>query len=164
MAIKPLYAEKLSELSCKATADCSATESELAQAQADLVAKDETIAEKQTELDKAQVDMAKANDVILANAEEIDQLKSDLKNMTQKAEQKQADLDIANERIAELEKQLTAQPTECDVLAKYLDPVVRLNGETIYYGLKDNPDCESLNVEKGESLGGETITNVTGEN
>ena len=95
-------------------------------------------------------------DVTLAKA------KSDLASMTAKAEEKQAELNNANvalekakARIAELEKQLASQPTVCDVLKAHLEPVHRLNDDTIYYAVKD-ADCDFI---KGDvtSLGEETV-------
>ena len=55
----------------------------------------------------------------------------------------------------ELEKQLADQPTVCDVLKAHLEPVHRLNDETIYYAVKD-ADCDFI---KGDvtSLGEETV-------
>lgn len=66
-----------------------------------------------------------------------------------------AELEKAKARIAELEKQLADQPTVCDVLKAHLDPVHRLNDETIYYAVKD-ADCDFI---KGDvtSLGEETV-------
>ena len=90
------------------------------------------------------------------------QAKADLASMTAKAEEKQAELNNANAelnkakaRIAELEKQLADQPTVCDVLKAHLKPIFRLNGETIYYAVKD-ADCDFI---KGDvpSLGEETV-------
>ena len=97
-----------------------------------------------------------------ASDAELTKAKSDLASMTAKADAKQAELNNANAeldkakaRIAELEKQLADQPTVCDVLKAHLEPVHRLNDETIYYAVKD-ADCDFI---KGDvtSLGGETV-------
>lgn len=97
-----------------------------------------------------------------ASDAELTQAKADLASMTAKAEEKQAELNNANTelekakaRIAELEKQLADQPTVCDVLKAHLEPVHRLNDETIYYAVKD-ADCDFI---KGDvtSLGEETV-------
>ena len=97
-----------------------------------------------------------------ASDAELAKAKADLVAMTAKAEEKQAELtqanaelDKAKARIAELEKQLADQPTVCDVLKAHLEPVHRLNDETIYYAVKD-ADCDFI---KGDvtSLGGESI-------
>lgn len=94
--------------------------------------------------------------------EALAKAKADLASMTAKAEEKQAELNNANaeldkakSRIAELEKQLADQPTVCDVLKAHLEPVHRLNDETIYYAAKD-ADCDFI---KGDvtSLGEETV-------
>lgn len=97
-----------------------------------------------------------------ASDAELAKAKADLASMTAKAEEKQAELtqanaelDKAKARIAELEKQLADQPTVCDVLKAHLEPVHRLNDETIYYAVKD-ADCVFI---KGDvtSLDEETV-------
>ncbi|WP_439327608.1 hypothetical protein [Lonepinella sp. BR2357] len=142
MAIKPLYVEKLKELSCQQTSDCSACEQALAKANEDLTA-------QQAELTDTQAKLAEVSTALETAVAMLATAKSDLEQ--------------ANAKIAELEKQLSEQPTECDVLAKYLDPVPRLNGETVYYGLKKGIDCPDFSVIANSSLGDKEITLVTSE-
>lgn len=87
--------------------------------------------------------------------EELKKTQADLSSMTTKSEEKQAALDKANVRIAELEKQLAEQPTVCDVLKAHLEPVVRLNDEVVYYAIKD-VGCDGYDVTVAD-LGGEGI-------
>lgn len=114
------------------------------------------------ELTQAKADLANMTAKAEEKQAELTQTKADLASMTAKAEEKQAELNNANAelekakaRIAELEKQLADQPTVCDVLKAHLEPVHRLNDETIYYAVKD-ADCDFI---KGDvtSLGEESI-------
>lgn len=67
----------------------------------------------------------------------------------------------ANRRIAELEKQIANQPTECDILAKYLTPVFNLASEQLFFTIKPDLDCPDL-MDKLSSLGDEPLGNVGG--
>ena len=108
-----------------------------------------TNAELNEALAKAKADL---NAVISKSDADATKAKADLADVIAKAEAKQAELSKANEALA---KQLADQPTECDVLKAHLEPVHRLNGEQVYFAVKD-ADCDFI---KGDvtSLGGETV-------
>lgn len=69
-------------------------------------------------------------------------------------------LNIAQQKVAELQAELDAQPTVCEILAQHLYPVKRLNGEVIWYGLKNAEGCPDLVIKQDQSLGGVGITNA----
>lgn len=64
----------------------------------------------------------------------------------------------AEQRVAELEAQLANQPTECDILKKHLDPIRRLNGDVVGYGVKNPPEC----LENVAAITGLNPDNVIG--
>lgn len=91
----------------------------------------------------------------------LEQAKTELSSATTNAEEKQSELDKANARVAELEKQLAEQPTVCDVLKANLRPVQRLNGEVAYY-VPNETGCEGFNNIVSD-LSGDTIHNASGD-
>lgn len=64
--------------------------------------------------------------------------------------------------INELREQIANQPTVCEILAQHLDPIRRLNGEVIWYGLKNADGCPDLDTSKEQSLGNQDLTTVVG--
>lgn len=120
--------------------DCSALETELKQAQAELESAKQDAANERITHANTQTELEKAN----ARIAELE-----------KANTSAAELEKANARIAELEKQLAEQPTVCDVLKAHLRPVQRLNGEMVYY-VPNDIECEGLDAMV-DNLAGEPI-------
>lgn len=100
---------------------------------------------------QAQLDQANAT---------IADLTERLNNAEQQARDLQVQLDACTQRANALQEQLDAQPTVCEILAQHLDPVKRLNGEVIWYGLKNAEGCPDLDTLPARSLGGVEITTV----
>lgn len=71
-----------------------------------------------------------------------------------------AKLNAAEQRVKELQAELDAQPTVCEILAQHLDPVRRLNDEIVWYGLKNADGCPDLATAKVQSLGNQDLTTV----
>lgn len=71
-----------------------------------------------------------------------------------------AQRDAAVQRANELQAQLDNQPTVCEILAQHLDPVHRLNGDVVWYGLKNADSCPDLVVSPTVTLGNRPITNT----
>lgn len=71
-----------------------------------------------------------------------------------------AQRDAAIERANELQAELDAQPTVCEILAQHLDPIRRLNDEIVWYGLKNADGCPDLATSAAQSLGNQDVTTV----
>lgn len=115
----------------------------------------EDCSQVQTQLDQANATIADQNRLLEQKAKEVAEvenkltdLEKDFGELEEKAkeavayveqlEKNKADLE---KKVAELEAQLANQPSECDILNKHLDPIYRLNGELIGYGIKNPPEC-----------------------
>lgn len=72
----------------------------------------------------------------------------------------QAKLNASEQRVQELQAELDTQPTACEILAQHLVPVRRLNGEIIWYGLKNADGCPSLDTSAELSLGNQDLATV----
>lgn len=73
-----------------------------------------------------------------------------------------AKLNASEQRVRELQAELDAQPTVCEILAQHLDPIRRLNGEIIWYGLKNAGGCQDLDTSTEQSLGNQDLATVVG--
>lgn len=117
---------------------------------------------------QAQLDAA-TNEIAETKAK-LEEAKGKATALEQASAEKDATIATLRQLLAEeqatnasLRAQLNGQPSVCDVLKAHLEPVYRLNGEVVYYGLKNPPECLSGSLIENTSLGGENLTYVAAE-
>lgn len=86
---------------------------------------------------------------------QLDEANATIADLNRLLEQKNTALANTERRVAELESQLAQQPSVCDILKQHLDPIYRLNGDLIGYGIKNPPECLT---------DGETVTGLNADN
>lgn len=72
----------------------------------------------------------------------------------------EAKLKASEQRVRELQAELDNQPTVCEILAQHSDPISRLNGEIIGFGLKNADGCPDLFTSPVISLGNQSLTTL----
>lgn len=138
--------------------DCSKVQQQLDQANGVIADQYRLLEQKTKQIVEAENKVAKITrekDAVEAKAKEVLDAYGALETQFADTSDK---LTKAEQRIAELEAQLANQPTECDILKKHLDPIYRLNGDVVGYGIKNPPEC----LENVAAITGLNPDNVIG--